>query len=168
MIVRLKTIKSRKRYLLLFVILSALSLSLISCHCNVHCIIRLLSQGQDLQMYQKRLIISRTSAHIVPPSDRPQAIKLLRKSLKDSSCAALVIVSLSKDSVTLPNLISLEYFVEDGCVHPLLVNFSYRRARQSASLMTDVYMYIRRRSTSLIDKSITGQDAKKKRSSYII
>ena len=40
---------------------------------------------------------------------------------------SLVIVSLSEYSVSVPNLISLEYFVDDGCIHLPSVNFSYRR-----------------------------------------
>ena len=85
-----------------------------------------------------------------------------------SSPSHWVIESLSQYIVSVPNLFSSEYLVDDGCVHPLLVNFSYRQACQSTSLITDVYTYIRRWPTSPIDKSITCQDAGKERSSYII
>ena len=61
----------------------------------------------------------------------------------------------SKYSVIVSNLISLEYFIDNGCVHPPSINFTYRPACQNASLMTDAYRYIHCWSSSPIDKSIT-------------
>ena len=85
-----------------------------------------------------------------------------------SSPSYWVIESLSKCIVSVLNLISSEYLVDNGCVHPLSVNFSYRRACQSIWLMTDAYTYIRCWPTSPIDELIICQDVGKKRSSYII
>ena len=63
-------------------------------------------------------------------SDYPQAIETLSycgEVLEIVVGLSLVIVSLSKCSVSVPNLISLEYLIDDGCVYPSSVNFSYRR-----------------------------------------
>ena len=73
-----------------------------------------------------------------------------------------------KYRVTVLNFILLKYLVDDGCVHPPLVNFSYERACQSALLIMDIYKYICCRSTSPIDKLIICQNAREKRFSYII
>ena len=98
------------------------------------------------------------------PSNCLQAIKLLWRSLGDSGCTAFVIVSLSKSgvlvllskySVTMPNLILSEYLVDNGCIHPLLVNSFYRQTCQNALLITGMYIYINCWSTSPINKSIT-------------
>ena len=124
--------------------------------------------------YRERLLVSSRHRIVRKPLNH-RGLELLRRSLggsgrairsSSSGRATLVIVSLSECSVSVPNLISSEYLVDDGCVHPPSVNFSHRRARQSASLMTDAY--IRRRSTSLVDESIICQDAGEECSSYII
>ena len=63
-------------------------------------------------------------------SDYPQVIEALNCCGEVSGIVvgpSLVIVSLSKCSVLVPNLISSEYLVDDGCVHPPSVNFSHRR-----------------------------------------
>ena len=39
----------------------------------------------------------------------------------------LLLLYLSKYGITVPNLISLEYLVDNRCVHPPSVNFSYRQ-----------------------------------------
>ena len=52
------------------------------------------------------------------------------KGIKISSWSSLshwVIKLLSKYSVLVSNLISSKYLVDDRCVYPLLVNFSYRQ-----------------------------------------
>ena len=85
-----------------------------------------------------------------------------------SSPSHWVIESLSKCIVSVPNLISSEYLIDDGCVYPSSVNFFYRQACQSTSLMTDAYTYIRHWPTSPIDELITCQDAGEERSPYII
>ena len=74
-----------------------------------------------------------------------------------SGCATFVIVSLSECSVSVPNLILSEYLVDNGCVHLLLVNFSYKQVRQNVSLMTDACICCQ--STFPVDESITCQDA---------
>ena len=137
----------------------------------IYCIIKLSSQGRDLWLYWERLLVLRTSAHIVTSLDRPQALESLRPRVVREEVLWVVVVPLlllclSKCGVTVLNLISSKYFVDDRCVHPPLVNLFYKQARQSASLITDAY--IRCRSTSPMDESTTCQDAREERCSYII
>ena len=119
---KIKSYQIQRGYLLLFIFLSASQLSLTSRYRNIH-----LLHHQVVEPRPRPLVVLRTSARIVAPLDRPQAIELLRRSLGDSGRAALVIVSLSECSVTVSNLISSEYLVDNGCAHLPSVNFSYRR-----------------------------------------
>ena len=164
LIVRLKAIKSREN---IFCYLS----SYLPCSFLWHLVIVTFIYCIIKPPMPRLLYRIETFACIVAPLDHPQAIDSSRpwvvavrpwsvgassrcaiRSLS-SSRATLVIVSLSECSVSVPNLILSEYLVDDGCVHLSSVNFSYRQARQSASLMTDAC--IRRRSTSPIDEPIT-------------
>ena len=154
LIVRLKVIKSREDifcYLSSYLHCSFLwHLVIVTC---IYCIIKSSSQGRDLWSYWEHLLVLlrhwivckplnhwglkllqwgfQAKAHQVGvSSDHSQAIEAL------SCCGevlgivigpSLVIVILSKCSISVPNLISLEYLVENRYVHPPSVNFSYRR-----------------------------------------
>ena len=135
----------------------------------IYYIIKLPSQSKDLWLYYIKNVCLYYCAIRLSASHRIiEALSSYSKILRIVVGPSLIIVSLSKCSESVPNLILLKYFIDDGCVHPLLVNFSYRWVYQSISLMTNAYTYIRYRSTSPIDQLITCQNAKEERFFYII
>ena len=163
---------------MIFVYLSALWFSLTSCHCNIHCIIRssmpkLLYCINNVCWYQERLLILLRDQIVCKPLSCCRKVPGIVVVPLSLLCLYLSVVYQSFYLNTiywcqLPNFISSEYLVDDRWIHPPLVNFSYRRAYQSALLITDAYIYIHCWSTFPIDKSITCQNAKKKRIFYII